>query len=59
MEEDKALLDSGNMTQQEFITKALREPGCIPGSSSFVMMNDVMRHDEGGRENGRKRSERP
>ncbi|PYI11363.1 phosphotransferase enzyme family protein [Aspergillus sclerotiicarbonarius CBS 121057] len=46
MEENKALVDSGNMTKQEFIAKALIEPGCIPCSSSSVM-NGVIRNDEG------------
>jgi hypothetical protein len=29
VEENKALMDSGNMTKEEFIAKALRESGCI------------------------------
>ena len=46
MEESKALVDSGNMTKEEFIANALVEPGCIPCSSSFVI-NDEMRNDKG------------
>jgi hypothetical protein len=45
-EEDKALVDSGKMTKEEFIANALIEPGCPPCSSSFVA-NDEMRNDEG------------
>jgi hypothetical protein len=45
-EEDKALVDSGKMTKEEFIANALIEPGCPPCSSSFVV-NDEMRNDEG------------
>lgn len=46
MEENKALMENGNMTKEEFIANALKEPGGIPGSSSFVI-NDEMKNDEG------------
>ncbi|KAJ6110345.1 hypothetical protein N7486_002580 [Penicillium sp. IBT 16267x] len=46
MEENKALVDSGNMTKEEFIANALVNPGCLPYSSSFVT-NDEMRNDKG------------
>ncbi|THC87445.1 hypothetical protein EYZ11_013107 [Aspergillus tanneri] len=46
MEENKALVDSGNMTKKEFIANALIEPGCIPCSSSLVN-KDEMPKDEG------------
>ena len=42
MEEDKALVESGKMTKEEFIANALIEPGCLPCSSSFVV-NDEMK----------------
>ncbi|RAK94954.1 phosphotransferase enzyme family protein [Aspergillus ibericus CBS 121593] len=46
MEENKALVESGNMTKQEFISKASRELGRIPCSSSSYM-NGVIKNDEG------------
>ena len=45
-EEDKALVDSGKMTKEEFITNALIEPGCPSCSSPFVV-NDEIGNDEG------------
>jgi hypothetical protein len=45
-EKDKALVDSGKMTKEEFIANALIEPGCPPCSSSFVVNNE-MRNGEG------------
>ncbi|GIJ98285.1 hypothetical protein Aspvir_000401 [Aspergillus viridinutans] len=42
VEENKALMDSGNMTKEEFIANALRESGCISCSSSLAI-NDEMR----------------
>jgi hypothetical protein len=44
-EEDKALVDSGNMTKMEFINNALIEPSCLPRSS--MRANDELRNDEG------------
>ncbi|RLL97665.1 hypothetical protein CFD26_105433 [Aspergillus turcosus] len=46
MEENKALMESGNMTKEEFIANALNELGGIRGSSSFVI-NHEMKNDEG------------
>ncbi|KAB8239002.1 phosphotransferase enzyme family protein [Aspergillus alliaceus] len=46
MEDNKALMDSGNITREEFIAKASIEPGCTPCSSSLEM-SDGMRNDEG------------
>jgi hypothetical protein len=45
-EEDKALVDSGKMTKEEFIANALIEPGCPPCSLSFMVNNEI-RNDEG------------
>jgi hypothetical protein len=45
-EEDKALVDSGKVTKEEFIANALIEPGCVPCTPSFVA-NDEMRNDKG------------
>jgi hypothetical protein len=43
-EKDKALVDSGKMTKEEFITNALTEPGC-PLSSSLSLVNDELRNE--------------
>lgn len=40
MEESKALVDSGDITKEEFIANALIEPGCTSGSSSSVHNNN-------------------
>lgn len=40
-EKDKALVDSGKMTKEEFITNALIEPGWPPCSSLFVVNNET------------------
>jgi hypothetical protein len=45
MEENKALMESGNMTKKEFIANTVEESGCKPCSSSF-MINFEMRNDE-------------
>lgn len=45
IEEEKALVDSGKITKEEFITNALKEPGRPCSSSSIA--NDEMRNDEG------------
>lgn len=44
MEENKALVDSGKMTKEEFIANALTEPGRL--YSSFVAKNET-KNDEG------------
>ena len=46
-EKDKALVDSGKMTKEEFIANALIEPGSPPLCSSSLVVNDEMRNDEG------------
>jgi hypothetical protein len=46
MEEEKAFVDSGKMTKEEFIAKALVEPGCRSCSAS-VVVKDEMRNDKG------------
>lgn len=45
-EENKALVDSGNMTKGEFIANALIDPGRVSCSTSFVI-KDEMRTDDG------------
>ena len=45
-EEDKLLVDSGNMTREEFIENTTTEPGCLRPSSSFVV-NDQAKNDRG------------
>lgn len=47
MEESIALVESGNMTKEEFIANALKEPGYAPCSSSNEMGNDEIRDGEG------------
>ncbi|KAI9807572.1 MAG: hypothetical protein M1825_005512 [Sarcosagium campestre] len=45
-EEDKALVDSGKMTKEEFIANTLMKPGCSPPTSSFVVIDEIS-NDEG------------
>ncbi|KAL3474560.1 phosphotransferase enzyme family protein [Aspergillus californicus] len=53
IEDEKGLVDSGNMTKEEFIANALIDWGCIPCSSFAI--NDEMRIDEGLQSNSRTR----
>ncbi|RHZ67865.1 hypothetical protein CDV55_105981 [Aspergillus turcosus] len=48
MEENKALMESGNMTKEEFIANALKEPGGIPGSSLFVINHEMSNCKQAG-----------
>ncbi|KAK0115668.1 hypothetical protein ONS95_000064 [Cadophora gregata] len=45
-ENDKRLVDSGEMTREDFIANALTENGHLPCCSSFLVNNE-MRNDEG------------
>jgi hypothetical protein len=45
-EEDKALVDSGKITKEEFITNTLIKPSYPPCSSLF-MANNEMRNNKG------------
>ncbi|KAK1142535.1 hypothetical protein N8T08_007509 [Aspergillus melleus] len=47
MEDNKALMDSGKITREEFIANASIEPGCIPCSSSSPVKSDGTRNDKG------------
>jgi hypothetical protein len=44
--EDKALVNSGKIIKEVFITNALIEPGCLSCFLSFVVNNE-MRNNEG------------
>lgn len=43
LEERKLLVDSGDMTMQEFVSNALKELDCIPRPSSFVINDEAER----------------